>query len=351
MRKALKKGSIVLLTMLLTVNCVLVTYASEPDATSITYEEAGKIFLENGYTKDVFSTFTKEHAIELATYLINDPDKVTIKSTTETFDELEGIAVIANSTEDELVEKYVIEPNKAKEMKEQIQAISSMSEEEIIEEYGATEAEAVILKEVATGEDNYKKSKDIEQDNKLQLDSVISSSQLTFTQALADVSDDSSAEYVVIVSWDFTQTYYPYDFTDAIAIAWGGTLVRDTAGSFFKDVYYNKMNGVIGLFSWGDQTSTGTPYISSQGQNFAVLSFPTQGPAFLSTSKAKSGSIAFRIKNSTRTGDYVTVQSQYCHKVLGFGSVSVSPGSSPRIGIEGAYNVSDLANTTTTIIE
>ncbi len=187
----------------------------------ITYEDAKQIFNNNGYTEEIFNIYDENLAIDLAYEMRNNPDSVMISSTVTTFDELEGISILVNSSKEELMKYYEIDKDAVDNIKAELQLLSELSEEEFCEKFETTKAEAHILNQILSEDSNYSLPKEIDPVNELHLDSVISSSDLRFTQTIRDHSSSSASKFCVIVDWRFLTAYYPYDFTDKVVSSMG----------------------------------------------------------------------------------------------------------------------------------
>lgn len=109
------------------------------------------------------------------------------------------------------------------------------------------------------------------------------------------------------------------------------------------------MSGILPSFTWSS-SKEGTKNASASGTPSKGCKYnftQNYSKATSNIAYAKSGMIELTLSQSGYNGKKAQVISQYCHKVLAVGNISI--GASPSISTGEAYNTTDTDNTTNTI--
>ena len=313
------------------------------------YKDDISIIMKNGYSQADIQNLSSDTIDEVASALSEDKDSVDISTKTYTFDELQNVEAVVNYSEDQLVTKCGLSSDKAHEIKKQVQTLQNMSDNQIKQKYELSNDEILILRKALNSQKNYKPYKTIKDDDKVTLSSTISSSKLSFSQTVINKSTykngkRTNSKYKVTESFKWLKCYYPWCFTDTIGVAWSGGYTYSTSS---KNITYYNMKGIWPAFSWAasskgskSATADGTPSVGCKYSFSQAYSSSLTNMAY-----AKSGKIVLYISQSGYKGKKAQIISKYCHKVIAFGSVSIS--SSPAItpSFSTSYNCTDTDNT------
>lgn len=319
---------------------------SEVEKDSLSTEEMKAIqtFLANGYSEKQLSDFTMDFIVDIAKDLKNDPNSVEISTQVQNFDEIENVEIAVNLSETELVNECGLTRAEAKKIKNQINSLQKMSRAEKKANYNMNNDEVAVLEKALKPQKNYKPNKNV--DEKVTLSSSISSSKLSYTQAVSDYSTTKSPKYKVKISFNWKKCYYWGDFSDTVAVAWGGGLNYKSSS---KSVTYYNVYGIWPAFTWASKSKGTKSPSASESPNKAVKY--TFGQSYSSSmsniARAKKGSFSLYISNTKKKGYKTNVVSRYCHKKIGVGSINVS--GTPSISVSGSYDSTDTDDASNTI--
>lgn len=331
-----RKLSFLMMLFLVVLSSNIVVGAKEKDDKELLYQA--------GFSKDIVATMEQNFMSEIIDEVNENPQNVDVTTDTTTLDMLDELDLAVNLSKKELVEKCNISMKDANKIKESIEDMQKMSDAEMKEKYNLSSADLIVIKDALTPDKDYVEQKESD----LILSSTIGTSKLTFTQSVVNKSTSKKPIYKVNLSYNWKKCYYPWGFDDKIACAWGGKLVYNSNKSLTRVGNYYNMNGIIGAFSWGSYKGNKSLSCSTAQKNMTFVAPQSYSGSLSNISYLKSGNISFTIDNSKFVNSKTNICSVYCHRTLqvGFGNIDFSGAS---ISVGGAYDTTDMANTTTTV--
>lgn len=307
--------------------------------------------LDEGYSEKDIDNLSLQVIEEVSDALKADSNSVDINTSVQTFNDIKNIENLINLSEEELAKVYSISIQEAKEIKSELQKIINMSDDELKKELGLDDCDIQLFRKTSEKIENYKRYKKIEDDNLVTLSSSIGTSKLSFTQTVINNSSynkknkRTNSKYRVIESFNWKKCYFPWGcgFKDAISVAWSGGYVYSTNS---KSVTYYNMYGIIGAYTWASKKKgTKKPSASGKPNTGITYYFDQDYKASMSNiAYVKKGEIQIDLAKSGYSGKKAQIISQYCHKGLGFGSISLS--KAPNISVSSSYSTTDTDKTT-----
>lgn len=256
------------------------------------------------------------------------------------FDEVKNVEAAVNMSEEELVDKGGMSRAQAASIKKQIKSLQKMKRSDKKEQYNMSDAEVTVLDKALKPQKNYEPYKNVSE--KVTLSSNISSSKLMYSQAVTNFSTSKNPLYKVAICFHWLECYYWGEFSDKVAVAWGGGLNYNTPR--LKNIDYSEVYGIWPAYTWSSSIYGSKSPSANETPNVGVTyTFPqTYNKSLSCIARAKAGEFVFNISNSKLEGKSSSVISKYCHKIVGNGGVSIS--ATPAINVTGQYDVTDTDN-------
>ncbi|MCX7746911.1 MAG: hypothetical protein N2645_08470 [Clostridia bacterium] len=308
------------------------SFAVEDTSNSLSITEAEKVLLDKGFIKEYIERMKYEDKIELATAIVNEPEKVQISKTVVQFDELSAIETMVNTDDKELKELYKLKDEDIKETKENIKKLQDASDSELQKRFGRSNSEIRLLRKALKKNKDFKKVKK-EGNIVTASGSVIGTNTLTYNMV---AHNDSSApvSYKIYSSFYWSSAPYIHWLDDNIAYAWGGNLALDDR-SISSYVQYKHMGPFPKIDSY-----FGTPNFTENPVNAGLIAEFDQsqdhnGLAY----QAQTGGISFRIYQYAKNNPAIATKilSAYAHQVLVIGlTISISKDG-PEVGLSFGY--------------
>lgn len=331
------KKIITLLTTLIIFSTFTSNILASQTSTKVNDEQ---ILIQNGLAKENLEALTKEDKQQLIEILKEDKDKVQINSTVMEIDNLAEIEAFMNLSEEALIANGA-DSEKVKAARNELSEYFNMSDEELAKELDTSMIEARYIKkaiEKARNKIDGNQPKEIRDENLVNASGSISSTKLTYSQAVTNLSTSTRPIYKVNVAYTWKTVYALSIYSDTIAACWGGGLVTSNISS--AAAYYDATSS---SFSSYNKTISMTKEETIQAGikfRFPQAVMP-KNPAY-PTSKTRNGSATFTIYQLQKQGYATQVASRYCHRSVRLESTSISFSTSPTVSINvgGAWDTS-----------
>ncbi|KAF0092549.1 MAG: hypothetical protein FD141_733 [Fusobacteria bacterium] len=299
-----------------------------------------KILIQNGLAKEnleALSNIDKEQLIE---NLKKDKSKVQINSVIMEIDNLAEIEAFMSRSRQELIESGA-DSDKVDTTRKELERFSTLSEEKLAKELNTSIAEARYIKraiEQGRNMSNDNQPKEIKEQEIINASGSISSTTLTYSQAVTNLSTATRPIYKVNVAYTWNTVYALSIYSDAIAACWGGGLV--TSGISSAAAYYDSTNSSFASYNKTISMTKEETIQAGIKFRFPQAVMP-KNPAY-PTSKTRNGSATFTIYQLQKQGYATQVASRYCHRSIRLESTSISFSTSPTVSINvgGAWDTS-----------
>lgn len=315
-------------------------YAKGNDGKSVRSADA-EYLLSQGCPKELFESVGDEELNHLVNNLKNNQEEASITWGYEEIDNLEFIQKIINSTDQELRDQGLRDTD-IKNCRDQIDDLKNKTDKELMEEFQISNSAVESVRKAFYKSDNYKR-KDITVENIVTLSAALSRSKMTHG-LYADRYYNSGypVRYLIRTGFSWVTPFNFKFWDDEVAIAWEGGLCISGSDITSRAEYY-KVKGIAGAYSYTDCSSgTALSKKSVTANAGMIFSTPQVRRAGLADTFLRSGYISFFIYNSKLANRYANVTSQYLHKGLGIGSLSITGGGK----ISGSFAAVDYLSDT-----
>lgn len=315
---------ILCLSMVFFISVSLFAPASAINIPHVVNAEDQNTLLEIGIPESIIEIMSNKDAQELIQYYLENPNAISVSTTTMEIDCLSELNTFINATDEELAEMGLSDED-INQMENQVMRLNEMTDDSLKSTFNINDNTVQCIR--AT----------IDPDS---VDIVpygnISTSKLTFTQVVVTRANLSRIDYLVKLYFNWDSTYFWTAFNDKIVTAWGGNLNQSVDLSEIR-------------YSLQDENGWKPTIINRLSPDYTELSINAGGyfefpqAYFNNHGFARSGQINYILKQNSVTGDYTKVLSQYAHQVLKVGTTGISvsaSGASVSISIGTAYDKS-----------
>ena len=254
-------------------------------------------------------------------------------------DTLSEIENYLSCTEEEL-QDFGLTEEEIDECDEELSEILSMSNKELKQNFSLsnTEVKALRLAEengIENRENNIVDNKKIS--NEVCASGALTSSDIKYTQSVANQSTSKKPKYVVNLSYAWKYVYLYGCFDDKIAVSWGGNL---NSMSEVGTAYYNDYNAV--KFTWKDMVSQKRMEEEPKINKGYIFEFPQSYGKCKTNSelsgKSRTGFATCTLYNDRFKNLSTKITSLYCHAVIGWDhSIAIGVPASGEITIGSSY--------------
>ncbi len=306
---------------------------------SITYAAANKsvdtnnILLKIGYSPEIADVMSQEDSKEITEAYIKNPDRVSYSSSVLEVDVLSEMETYVNTTHDEKLKMGLTE-EQIKKTDGEINNFLGKSDSQLKKDYNIDDTTIKLMRKALQPNNDYS-VKDVYPD--VTASGSVTQSEMNIGQSVVDYSTSSKKNYSVFSTFYWNDWYFWACFNDKLVTAWGGNLTQSVSNS---SIGYDSQNdsGV-----WGSYSTTKTAsYVESSINAGGYYSWP-QGLYDSVGSKARYGSISYKLSQNSAGNKTTKILSQYAHQTLSLtgSGISVSAsGPSVTITIGTAYDKS-----------
>ncbi len=298
-----------------------VVFAGTGGGSGISENGMNQALLERGYTKDTVQALSDSDRRELYN-VVRKGGRVEISTIAKEIDNLSEMENILKKSRKELKKMGCTDAEITRE-KKAVRKICRSSRKTLKGKYKLDDTEIRFIKELDASVLGALKSAD-ERDEKeirqpVQASGSIASTQMKYTQAVADKSR-KKPDYHVVLSYKLRYPFQLGLFSDKIAAAWGGglntskekgrasySLTNGTRGGWKKSkIKYRKMS---------------VNAVPNRGIKFA---FPQAFGKGANVYKTKSGSASFNLYQHGKKRKDTKIVSYYCHRSVKMGNSGIS---------------------------
>lgn len=262
-------------------------------------------------------------------------------------DTLSEIENYLSCTEEEL-QDFGLTEEEIDECDEELSEILSMSNKELKQNFSLsnTEVKALRLAEengIENRENNIVDNKKIS--NEVCASGALTSSDIKYTQSVANQSTSKKPKYVVNLSYAWKYAYWYAPFSDKIVVAWGGKLnsMSEVGTAYYND--YNpdtyKWKEMVASTRMGEEVKINKGYIFDFPQLYGKAK--TKG---VLGGKSRTGFATCVLYNDRFKNLSTKITSHYCHAVIGVDhSISIGVPAAGEITIGSAYEETSVRQT------
>lgn len=303
----------------------------------------------NGYAQETAEALDESKLEEIYGYIV-DGTMMDISTCSMEVDTLSEIENYLSCTEEELLDLGLTE-DEIDGCDEQISDLLSMSNKELKQNFSLsnTEVKALRLAEengIENKENHIVDNKKIS--NEVCASGALTSSDIKYTQSVANQSTSKKPKYVVNLSYAWKYVYLYACFDDKIAVAWGGKL---NSMSEVGTAYYNEYDPI--KFTWKDMISNKRMGEEAKINKGYIFEFPQSYGKFNNGDiygKSRTGFATCTLYNDRLRNLSTKIVSQYCHAVIGWdhsisigvpasGEITISPGSAYEVTSKRQTNI------------
>lgn len=289
--------------------------------------------VDNGYAQETAEALDESKLEEIYGY-IADGTMMDISTCSMEVDTLSEIENYLSCTEEELLDLGLTE-DEIDGCDEQISDLLSMSNKELKQNFSLsnTEVKALRLAEengIENRENHIVDNKKI--NNEVCASGALTSSDIKYTQSVANQSTSKKPKYVVNLSYAWKYVYFYGCFDDKIAVAWGGKLnsMSEVGTAYYTEYDPNYMTWIDSI---AKKRMEGEPKIN-KGYIFKFPQSYGQGNHSSVPGKTKTGFATCTLYNDRFRNLSTKILSQYCHAVIGWNhSISIGAPLSGEISI------------------
>lgn len=316
----------------------------ESDAAENGIQKNIQILINAGYSEGTAEALNNDQLIEIANALKDNPNSVSVSTSSMEVDFLEEVEALCSYTDKELVEQGATLET-VKEAKESIKDMYDMSAGELKKEYKMDKVEAELFKDaVESGEEILEGEKNNaaiakKTECEVSASGSITKEEMEYTQTVVNNSTKKKPVYNVTLSYKWKSVYTLAVFKDEIVAGWGGGLNVTKASGKAKYYDWKRVGGKYG--SYVREKSMSKEETIQSGMEF-IFPQSVAGPHWYSAySKTKQGTCSFKLSQTKFQGYNTKVISRYCHRVIavnGFGIGIDASGASVSLNIGGAWD-------------
>ncbi len=304
-------------------------------------EDLKKALFKKGYSLENIEVFPETEKKELASALNKDPNAVDIKTSVLETDNLAEIESFMSATDEELISMGA-NPSKIETTRRELEDLYTKNTEQLAKEKNISVTEAKFFKKAIekglNAKHQNKNRKDIK--NPVTASGSISSSTLTYTQAVTNKSSTTKPEYSVSIQYVWKSVYALAVFNDKIVAAWGGGLNTKNISGRASYCDWGPINGWATFNKYQYMTKKETPQAGIEF-TFPQSVYPAAGKSNMS--KTKAGYACFTLYQTKKQGYSSKIVSNYCHRVISVSSASIginASGPSVSLSIGKAWDTS-----------
>lgn len=306
----------------LIVNLCPVAFASNIDHNTL-------ILQEINVPLEIIEIMPEEDINKIVTAYLNNPDSISISTSTLTVDVVSEMKSFSNMSDQELLSAGY-SPSQISQGRQIIEYYINSSDSELLST-GLSLSEISHLRRALTAAE----------DAVLPYD-LIAPTKLTFTQIAYNLSS-VHPNYDVHIYFNWESPYFCDAFNDKIVIAWGGGLKQSEV---YQHIRYHISSPIASDF--GDYLcEADATYSEVTVDAMGIYTFPQSRTQIL-TGCAKSGSITYNISQPEFTGRNSKAIAYYAHQTfmltgsIQFSGTSLSPSISIGSGYDTIFTQSDI---------
>lgn len=311
-----------IIAIALTTNLYPISFASNIDHDTL-------ILQEIDIPSEIIEIMPEEDVDEIITAYLNNPDSISVSTTTLTIDVVSEMKAFSNMSDQELLSAGY-SPSQISRGRQIIENYINASDSELLSTGLSLSEISRLRRALTTTEDTVLPY------------GLIEPTKLTFSQVTSSLSNDHP-DYKIYVYFNWQSPYIWDVFDDKVVIAWGGDLKQTEVYQYIS--YY--ICSPIGS-SFGDYLCRADATYSEVAVNaMGMYTFP-QSRTQLLTGSAKSGSICYNISQTKFAGRDSKAIAYYAHQIfvltgsIQFTGTSLAPAVSIGSGYDTIFTQSDI---------
>lgn len=288
--------------------------------------QAEKVMISFGYPEDMIDILNSKDKIKMAKQMIAAPESVQVDVISVPIDELYWIELIANTTDEELL-NMGLSAEDIQINRDNIRQISFLSDAELRDFYGKSEMEIKLLKLAADKKENYKQPRSVLDENKVTI-SEISTTTLTYVQTVISNTRNTNkpVSYSVNISFEWKNHPTVTFLKDKIGVNWGCDLDSMAASGSIR-------------FTGGNTSSTRATEIEVVPNQGLIFTFWQRAVNGFGWDIIKSGTIGFIVYQDKKQNLSTKIVSRYGHGIASVTGGDVSFGG-PSVSFSTGYDQS-----------
>lgn len=329
-----------------TTNSGLFVHAQNNRESNVNREKMIETLVDNGYAQETAEAL-EESKLEEIYDSICDGSMLDISTCAMEVDTLSEIENYLSCTEEELLDCGLTE-DEIDTYDQELSDLLYMSNQELKQNFSLSNTEVKVLRLAEeNGIENRENGIDDEKkiNNEVCASGALTSSDIKYTQSVANQSTSKKPKYVVNLSYAWKYAYWYAALDDKIAVAWGGKLnsMSEVGTAYYNDYNPNtyKWNEVISNKRMGEEPKINKGYIFDFPQCYGKAK--TRG---VLGGKSRTGFATCTLYNNRFQNLSTKITSNYCHEVIGWDhKISIGVPAAGEISIGSDYEKTSTRQT------